>query len=622
MSDQSTPTALASDLDPVTFSVLLNRLNSIVQEMTLTLELTAWSPLLALCRDFSCAIYDAQPRQLCMYDALPVHTTSMQLVLAEIADAFAGEIADGDVFLANAPHRSNTHIGDLVTATPVFIEGRHVFWSVTKGHQMDTGAMEPASVLALARNVWQEGIQIPPLRLVDAGAMRKDVLDLYLANVRYTELVHGDLLAQLGSINKGRQRLLEVCQEYGLDVVERYAEEILAYASRRMVAEIARIPPGRYEGETWVDTDAFERFHIPVKVTVTVTADTITADFSESGAQGDGGMNGSYATSQAAGAVAFLTYVDPEIPHNFGCLRHIEVVTRKGTICDARFPASTSVATLIPSDAMEDAVHRAMVTALPDRVLAGTYRNANIPTLTGVDEETEQPWGTLVFNGMGGQGAGKDTDGWPLFEYGAHGGLKVQPIEELELAFPLLVEQMEIEPDSMGLGEWIGGPGTRFAIRPVRGAMECFTSSDGVLNPPHGTLGGTPGAGGGQYVLDEPSAARTFVTGAGRVRVGADELWVGVSSGGGGYGHPCDRDAERVRVDVRDGLITRETARTVCGVALSADRDLRIDADETLRLRDGLRAADRPLIDPDAPGAAHWVEAIITERDARVVNPR
>jgi N-methylhydantoinase B len=286
MSNASTPTALGPDLDPVTFSVLLNRLNSIVQEMTLTLELTAWSPLLALCRDFSCAIYDALPRQLCMYDALPVHTTSMQLVLAEIARAFAGDIADGDVFLANAPHRSNTHIGDLVTATPVFVDGRHVFWSVTKGHQMDTGAMEPASVLALARSVWQEGIQIPPLRLVDAGEMRNDVLELYLANVRYTELVHGDLLAQLGSINTGRQRLLDLCEEYGLDVVERYVEEILAYASRRMAIEIAAIPPGQYKGETWVDTDAFERFHIPVKVTVTVTSESIRRSPTISAASG------------------------------------------------------------------------------------------------------------------------------------------------------------------------------------------------------------------------------------------------------------------------------------------------------------------------------------------------
>ena len=147
--------------DPITFSVILNRFNAIANEMTLTLEQSAWTPILALCRDFSCAVYDDQLRQVAMYDALPIHTTSLKIVLKEIARTFEGRVNEGDIFMCNDPYRGNTHVGDVVTALPVFIDGRLRFWSVTKGHQLDIGAYLPSSVVASARNVWQEGTDHP-----------------------------------------------------------------------------------------------------------------------------------------------------------------------------------------------------------------------------------------------------------------------------------------------------------------------------------------------------------------------------------------------------------------------------------------------------------------------------
>ena len=247
-----------SSYDPITFSVVFNRLQSIANEMTLTLEHTAWTSILALARDFSCAIYDAVPRQIAMYDALPIHTTSQHIVLSEIARTFADEIEEGDIFACNDPYRGNTHVGDLVTACPVFVGGRHLFWTVTKGHQMDTGAFVPSSVTASARNVWQEGLTIPPIKLYERGKPRADVIDLYLSNMRYRDLLRGDLLAQLGSIEKGRERLVELCKEYGADEVMRYVDAIVDYADRRMAEEIRAMPDGTYEGEGWIDTDGVD----------------------------------------------------------------------------------------------------------------------------------------------------------------------------------------------------------------------------------------------------------------------------------------------------------------------------------------------------------------------------
>ena len=603
-------------------SVMLGRFDSIVSEMTRTLEQTAWTSILAVCHDFSCAIYDADCRQISMHDALPIHATSLHLVLQEIARDFEGEVRDGDVFLCNDPYRFNTHVGDLVTACPVFVDGEHRFWSVTKGHQLDTGAFVPSSVTAAARNVWQEGIQIPPIKLQDGGRLRKDVLELYLANMRYRDLLHGDLLAQLASIEKGRNRLAELCAEYGVAEVLRYVDEVIAYADRRMAAALRAMPDGEYEGEHWVDSDGVDVVDVPIRVKVTKRDDRVVADFTGSGPQAPGGVNGSWATSAAAAAIPFLYYVDPDIPHNHGCIHHIDVVLPEGTIVNARHPASTSCATGVPADAMQDAVNKAMATAIPELVSAGGTKVSNVPQFSGVDARTGEEWAVMLFNGTGGSGAAKDADGWPLFEsISSQGAIKIQPIEQIELLFPLRIDRMEIEPDSMGFGEWMGGAGTHLVVRPLAGGAECVTFGDGVSNPPHGVFGGTPGHGGGAFAHDEATGHRRFVSATGSIRLGDGEVWVGVSTGGGGYGDPTQRPLERVRLDVRDGIVSRDAARDVFGVVVSDDEDPVVDAAASAELRARLQAAGRPLLDPVTPGASTWLQREMRGDDVYLLNP-
>jgi N-methylhydantoinase B len=613
---------MTSAYDPITFSVMLGRFNSIVNEMTLTLEHTAWTSILAICRDFSCAVYDSRARQISMYDALPIHTTSLNLVLQEIARSFEGDVHDGDVFMCNDPYRLNTHVGDLVTACPVFVEGEHLFWAVTKGHQLDTGAFVPSSVTAAAQNVWQEGIQIPPVRVIAAGEERADVIGLYLANMRYQSLLRGDLLAQLASIEKGRRRLAELCEEYGTEEVLYYVDKLIEYADARMSTELQAMPDGEYSAESWIDSDGVDELNIPIKVKVVVDGDHVTVDFTGSGPQARGGVNGSYATTRATAAIPFLYYVDPDIPHNEGCIRHIEVIAPAGTICNAVYPASTSCATAIPSDCMHDAINKAMAAAIPDRVPAGGTKQSNLPQFSGVDPASGEAWGVMLFNGTGGGGAARGADGWPLYEsIDGLGAVKAQPVEQVELLYPLRIESMEIEPDSMGFGAWIGGPGTRLAVRSLTGEMECVTFGDGVANPPHGVLGGTPGHGGGAYVENGETGQRRFVSAAGVVRVEEGEVWVGISTGGGGYGNPLDRAAERVRDDVLEGIVSRAAARDVFGVVIGEGADAPLDKEATHRRREELRRVERPVVDPMAPGASTWVERNRRKGDVYLLNP-
>lgn len=611
-------------VDPITFSVILSRFDAIVTEMTRVLERSAWTSILALAHDYSCAIYDAVPRQVSMYDALPIHTASMHHVVGEIAEVFAGSIQEGDVFLCNDPYSKNTHVGDYVTAAPVFSEGRLVFWSVTKGHQMDTGAYIPSSVVASAQDIYQEGLTIPPMRMVEGGQMREDFLRLLLANLRYADLIEGDLRAQIGSIEKARQRLNELCDEYGTGTVLRYTDEIIAYASRRAGQEIESMPDGTYTAEGWIDSDGFDVEHIPVRVAVTIEGEKVKVDYAGSGPQARGGANGSFATSQAAGAVPFLYYIDADIPHNHGVIEHVQVSAEEGTICWARFPACTSVATIVPSDLMQDVVNRALVAAMPQRVPAGGARCGNIPQFSGPGADGHSPWGFMLFNNAGAGGAAMGNDGWPLwYNQAALGGMKIQPIEQLELLYPVRIEVAEIETDSVGFGQWLGGPGNIVAIRPLVDEMITITFGDAAANPPHGAMGGHQGSGGGQYVEELAGGRRRYVSSSGAFTVDhRSERYVGVSTGGGGWGAPCERPAEQVRIDVRDGIVSRQAAREVFGVALSADADPMIDTTETERLRERLRLLERPDVTPTVPNASTWLAGHMREGDQYLLNPQ
>jgi N-methylhydantoinase B len=245
-----------------------------------------------------------------------------------------------------------------------------------------------------------------------------------------------------------------------------------------------------------------------------------------------------------------------------------------------------------------------------------------MPQIFGFDRDTDEEWSTMLFNNGGGSGATYGTDGWPLFQsIAASGGMRAQAVEQIELMYSMTVEQMEIEPDSMGFGRWIGGPGVRLRIRPSQGAIELITHGDGCENPPHGTLGGSPGIGGGHFVESESTGRRRFVSAMGHVRVDPDEAWIGVSTGGGGYGVPVERDAEQVRQDARDGIISREVAREVFGVELDGSFDPEIQWDETGALRARLHEAKPAVVSPSTPGAGTWAQDNMGEGDVFLRNP-
>ena len=598
--------------DPIRFSVIMNRLNSIALEMSVALGNTAFSELLSLTNDFSCCIYDADGRQLAVMDALPIHTNSMHLFLETVADYFEDDLHPGDIVLCNDPYSGNTHNGDLSTAAPVFADGEHVFWVAVKAHQLDVGAPVPHSSFGGAEDIWQEGLTIPPVKIYERGAARRDVIDFYLANVRYRERLHGDLKAQVGATLIGVRKLEEICRRYGNNVIRSFADEVIEYAAMRTAAAMRSIPDGVYRGDAWFDEGENGATDLRLGCEVRIEGEAIHVDFVDCPDQLRRGVNASYAVLQAAGGIPVVMMIEPDIPHNEGCLRRVTVTAREGSMCNASFPASTSLGTVLPGDVMQEAVGRALVDAAPELTQAGNARWANIPMFSGVRSGSGEVWGHQILNSGGGGGAAQGCDGWPLITTSAAwGSLRTASVEHTELVYPLSIKEWEIEPESLGLGSQIGGPGVRFSLEPLHDAVDVVYDSDGQRNPPFGVGGATPGAGGGTYVEDRETGRRRFLGAEVHDRVLPGERWVSVSTGGGGHGNPLDRPVEQVRRDVRDGLYGAARAREVYGVVLGEgpDPEVREQASEEARgaIARRNRADGVPHTLPARPGASTWL---------------
>ena len=620
------PLSADENMDPITFSVILNRFNAIAREMTLTLERTSWTSILALSRDFSCAIYDAKARQVCMMDALPVHTNSLHLILRSMVNAFEGNVYDGDVIVSNDPYSGNTHVGDFVTACPIFYEGEHRFWAVTKGHQLDCGAYEATSVAPSAKNVWQEALQLPPIKFYEKGEPRQDVINMYLANVRYKDLLYGDLKAQLGSIWTGKRRMIELIDEYGPEELNHYVEAILDYADRRTSEEIRTIPDGTYVGESWIDSDGMGNTNLTVHAEVTIKDDHVHVDYAGSSPQGAGGANGTQGVMEASSGIPILTAIDPEIPHNDGCLRHISCEAPEGSIVKAKYPAATAMATLTPATQEMEAVWKALAQATPDRTSAGYGSFQCAPSISGIDNRGDEPaeWAAVFFNGASGGGASKNADGWPLTMLSsALGGLKIGSVEVHELLYPLMVDYCQIETDSMGQGKTMGGAGIRVGVQPYGAPMHCYGSGDGAANPPFGVFGGTCGIGGGNYRETLDTGHRDYCSAKGYMQIDPGQIWVGVSSGGGGFGDPLERPADKVCEHVRDEFISFATARDVYGVVLDpVTFQFDEQGTEKLRAKIAQDLGEVPLIQPTAPDAATWLKENMREGDDYLLDPQ
>jgi N-methylhydantoinase B/oxoprolinase/acetone carboxylase alpha subunit len=518
-------------IDPIEFEIFKNLFVSIAEEMGVTLCRTGFSPNIKERLDYSCAVYDGRGRTIAQGDHMPVHLGAMPLSVRAAIDQVAME--PGDVVMLNDPFRGGTHLPDITLVAPVFLSrsGPPAFYVANRAHHSDVGGMSPGS-MPLAREVYQEGLIIPPVRLVRRGEIVPEVLALILANVRTPDEREGDLTAQIAANRVGERRLREAVAKYGRRKVDHYAAAAQDYTERVLRHTISRIPDGEYRFEDVLDDDGFDRRRIAIRAAVRVAGSSAEIDFTGSDPQTEGGVNANFAITLSASLYAFRCLVSDDVLYNEGIARPLRVIAPEGSIVNATRPAAVAGGNVETSQRITDVVLGALALALPDVIPAASQGTMNNVTLGGVDPRTGRRFAyyETLGGGMGGR------NGLPGLS-GVHchmSNTRNTPVEAIEHYLPVRICRYGLRRGSGGAGRYPGGDGLVREYEALTDT-EITVLSERRAERPWGLLGGSPGASGVNVVVRadgrvEPIGAKA------RVRLAAGDRLRIETPGGGGYG--------------------------------------------------------------------------------------
>ena len=493
--------------DPIELEIFKNLYHSIAEEMGAALRRTAFSPNIKERRDYSCAVFDGTGQVIAMGDHMPVHLGSMPMSVSAAIDA--GAMDAGDVVMLNDPFRGGTHLPDITLVAPVYVRSRKVkrsdpdFYVASRAHHADVGGAYPGS-MGLCREIYQEGVRIPPVKLMHAGVMNRDVLAMLLNNVRTPEEREGDLGAQIAACHTGAERLREVCSRYGVERTKRAASDLLQYSEELMRAFLAKVPPGKYRAEDFLDNDGINERPVKIAVAVGVGSTTrgagqpmVTVDFTGSDPQVEGSVNAVAAITYSACFYVFRCLLAEDVPAAAGLMRPIEVIAPEGTIVNARPPAAVAGGNVETSQRIVDALLRALAQAIPDRIPAAASGTMNNLTIGGIDPRTGNPF-TYYETIAGGMGARPGKHGVSGVHTHMTNSLNT-PAEALEYAYPLRVRSYSLRPDSGGQGRFRGGDGI---VREIEVLTDCDVTllADRRSRGPWGLSGGSDGAPGSVFI--------------------------------------------------------------------------------------------------------------------------
>ncbi len=503
----------------------MNLFVSIAEEMGIVLRRTAFSANIKERRDYSCAVYDAAGRTVAMGDHMPAHLGAMPVSVSAVLKE--ARFDPGDIYFLNDPFRGGTHLPDITSVSAVFARdfGEPAFYLATRAHHADVGGMAPGS-MPLAAEIFQEGLRIPPIRLVRAGEYDEGLLALILANVRTPGERRGDLGAQVAAHRVGERRLLQVLAKHGPEKIAERMAQLQNYAERLMRRRLAALPSGSYEFEDCLDNDGFSTRPVRIACRLTVNSESATVDFSESDPQTRGGVNANRAVTNSAVMYCFRCLIGNDAPYNAGLMRPVTVVTRAGTVCDACLPASVAAGNVETSQRITDVVMGALQKADPASVPAASSGTMNNVSLGGIDPVSGVPF-AYYETIAGGMGARPTADGLDAVHTNMTNSLNT-PIEALEHQYPLRVTRYSKRPGSGGAGKYRGGHGV---IREIEflADIDVTLLSERRESRPYGVAGGEAGKPGRNTLNGSAVAAK----GSFQTRQG-DRLRI-ETPGGGGY---------------------------------------------------------------------------------------
>ncbi len=578
-------TKTSAPIDPIKVSVIDNRLNAICKEIGMTMLRTSRSPIFSEARDFVSAIFDRDLNLVSQAAYIPVIMGAMPFAIRSIANRFKDNINDGDIFILNDPYHGNNHPPDITIAKPVFYKGELAFWSVSKGHHADVGGSGVAGYNPGALSVWDECLRIPPAKLYMAGEANEALWDTILLNLQLPFIVEGDLHCQVGAVTIGERSIIDLLGKYGLDTVNSAIEQIFDAAQRQMREAISHVPNGVYQAERLMDHDGINKDKmIKVSVSLTVEDENVIFDFSDSDPQAAGYVNSTLPNTVSSAFLAIYMCVGEELRFNEGALRQLRVIAPEGCVVNPREPAPVAVCTISSAQAIIEAIWLALSEAIPEQVGA-CWARWMAPATMGMNPRTGRLFADIHFLGKGGAGATYGLDGWNhLGSVITAGGLRSPDPELHELVNPYTLLQYELWPDSGGAGEWRGGLGVIYRWRVDADDIQVanFGGGNREETRPFGLQGGHAA----------PAHKLSIHRGEEITEVDAESFYTNnngdifeiFNSGGGGYGDPHRREAERVREDVINGIVSIESAEKDYGVVLDAN-NFAIDKVATERLR-------------------------------------
>ncbi len=582
---------MATTVDPITLSVVRGVLETTQREMTLALEKTARSSVFNLAHDYSTALFNATPEMILQGQDIPIHLGSLVPAMKSVAKYFEGDIHEGDLILHNDPVYGGSHAIDTCMYKPVFYKGELKYWTVCKGHLTDIGGPVPAGYNPNAKDMFQECLRIPPVKIWDRGVPRGDVLNLILTNMRARRDQEGDFNALIGACQVGERNLVAMLDKYGAETVDAAIDTLLDMAEAHMRALIGSVPDGIYSG-TAVLEDAGHGFgDFDITATLTVTGDSCHIAIA-SPPQIPYFINSYEGNSHSGVYLGLMMFAQLPPPYNEGLYRCVSLdFGPKGTLCNAREPAPHMNCTTTPMETLTDAVRLAFEQAMPSKV-AASWGHANGLNIAGWDKRHDEEYVTMVLATIiSGAGATPSQDGWhacgPECCFGA---LTSGDVELLEHAYPIIIHRYSLMTDSGGAGTFRGGSGTAWEVEPLDGEMTFIMFGEGRRIP-------AMGAAGARSEMVERKVGRLELVRDGETTTIRDnvidtirpgERVMNMNPGGGGYGDPFLRPVEKVVEDVKNRLVSSEGARRDYGVAVDAET-LEVDAAATA----GLRAAAR-----------------------------
>ncbi len=573
-------------IDQVRFEIIRNGLERAAEEMSVTLTRAAYSTNIKTRLDLSCALLDRHGRVIGQAALMPCHIAAMNIIVPYSIDSYGVEnLAPGDQLASNDPYQGATHLNDIVVMAPIFHRGEIIAYAANLAHHVDVGGAHAGS-LAPSKEVYQEGLILPVVKIAAEGRLNTDVYKMFVANIRANKETAGDFRAQCAANVIGGRRLIELMERYGLEHLEEFTEALFDYTETRARQALAALPDGVFEAEDCLDDDGHTDEPVRFKVKVTIDGGRVHFDFTGSDPQRPSAMNATMTQTFAACAYVIKCLFDTDVPENDGFFRLIEVTAPPGSAANAQAPAGVAGGWEV-SLRLCDLLFQAFAPALPAKVPAGCKAMVCHAVFGGRDPRTGEGY-VFIETLAGGHGGRRGSDG-PDAVQTHHQNSQNTPVEEMEVFYPVRTLHYGLVTDSEGAGRNRGGLGVHREYTFPDHQPNFTILADRRVFPPKGLFGGGD-ARVAFYTLVQPDGTEQELSSKCTFEVPAGAVVRYETCGGGGYGSPWERDVAFVERDVAEEKVTLQRARDAYGVVIDPTTG-KADAEATRQLRARQRAA-------------------------------